>query len=268
MAFDAIQWAYEQNGLGGTTKFVLVTLSKHSGMDRRCWPSQRLLTQECDLSERTIQASLNRLQNAGLITREKRNTAGGRATDMYRVCLPDVEVEESQPADAAPTPNPQMLPLVPADPAGTYSAFKSLKVHRKSTGASPAGYTPAFEAFWREYPKKVDKKAAFPTWKAKVKAGADSAVLIAAARRYAEDCYRMRTEPQFIKHPKTWLNAESWNNAPLASSVGSAAEPQLRLDPPAEFLARLSDEGVSDQEYSRQVQQWRRDEMARRGWVA
>jgi len=69
-----------------------------------------------------------------------------------------------------------------------------------------------FDAFWSNYPKKVDKGAALRAFRKAIKLNAVIDI-IDGAKAYAED--PNLPEKQFIKNPATWLNAEAWNNGPL-----------------------------------------------------
>ena len=69
-------------------------------------------------------------------------------------------------------------------------------------------YTVPFLEFWKVYPrtKKMDKGAAYKKWKARLKDGFSEEQLIGAAKAYAADCRKLKTEEEFIKHPKTFLS--------------------------------------------------------------
>lgn len=89
--------------------------------------------------------------------------------------------------------------------------------------------TAAFDRWWSTYPRKVGKGDARKAWvKAAKLASVD--VLVAAAERYRDDPVRKRAEPQFTKHPATWLNGECWHDEP-----DTAAAPQQRTPEPAYY---------------------------------
>lgn len=72
-------------------------------------------------------------------------------------------------------------------------------------------YPDDFEAFWKAYPKKAGKIAAFKSWKdAKRKASAED--IIAGAERYANDPNR---SPEYTKNAQGWLNDGRWMDEPL-----------------------------------------------------
>lgn len=66
-------------------------------------------------------------------------------------------------------------------------------------------YTKHFETFWAVYPRKADKGQCYKKYKARLKDGYSPEELLTAATAYADQCRRQRTEPQFIKHGKTFL---------------------------------------------------------------
>lgn len=68
---------------------------------------------------------------------------------------------------------------------------------------------PAFDAFWAAYPRRVDKKPARKAWRA-ARRRAPAETITAAAAEYARQVQAAGTQPRFVKHPATWLNADGW----------------------------------------------------------
>lgn len=66
-----------------------------------------------------------------------------------------------------------------------------------------------FEVFWSEYPRKTDKAAARLKFQSKVK---DFDKVMEGLRRYKAEIENKKTAPEYIKHAKTWLNGECWEN--------------------------------------------------------
>lgn len=82
------------------------------------------------------------------------------------------------------------------------------------TQSRPKKNTPAdagrdFEAFWDAYGKKLDRAKALTAFKKALKK-TDARTLIHAATEHAAWHERAGTEPRYIKHAASWLNAESW----------------------------------------------------------
>ncbi|MEW6555107.1 MAG: phage replisome organizer N-terminal domain-containing protein [Actinomycetota bacterium] len=64
-------------------------------------------------------------------------------------------------------------------------------------------YSPQFEAFWKVYPRKIEKLKAFKCWETRLKEGHDPKDLINAAINYARAM--KGKDPEFIKYPPTFL---------------------------------------------------------------
>jgi len=78
---------------------------------------------------------------------------------------------------------------------------------------------PWFQQFWEEYPRKIGKKPAFKAWNICIKAGANPAQIIDAAKAYALAAKRQGVDPRYLKYPQGWLNDERWTDeadAPVA----------------------------------------------------
>jgi hypothetical protein len=94
-------------------------------------------------------------------------------------------------------------------------------------------YTPSFESFWKVYPRKVEKKAAFQKWKARIKQY-DPDTLIQAATAYAEKCRREGTPVNYVKHPATFLGPnEPFKDYLTGGSDNGEPKEHLREDKPA-----------------------------------
>jgi len=77
-----------------------------------------------------------------------------------------------------------------------------------------------FNEFWKEYPRKLDKGAAFRAFRAALKVATFEEIL-AGAIAYRNDPNR---EAEYTKYPATWLNADSWENEISPSPDSEAAE--------------------------------------------
>lgn len=81
----------------------------------------------------------------------------------------------------------------------------------RSSSPSPRG-DPDFERFYAAFPKRVGRKAAEAAWMKAMKDGADAAVVIAGAKRYADE--REDEDSKYTKQPATWLNHGCWEDEP------------------------------------------------------
>ncbi len=69
MSHAATRWAIRQKGLKPTTKIVLWQLCDHHNDELGCFPSQKTLAEECEISRSTLNLHLDELEARGLIKR-------------------------------------------------------------------------------------------------------------------------------------------------------------------------------------------------------
>lgn len=67
-------------------------------------------------------------------------------------------------------------------------------------------YAPTFEVFWEAYPRRIGKGEAYKKYMSRRRDGYSDEELLKAAKAYALQCKKQKTEKQFIKHPKTFLS--------------------------------------------------------------
>jgi len=92
------------------------------------------------------------------------------------------------------------------------------------------GYCKLFERFWKEYPRKKEKKVAYEVFK-RLKKREQEQVII-CARNYHEEVKNKKIEERYIKHPATFLRKERWRDY-LERKISPA---QKEMD---ELLAKL-----------------------------
>ena len=87
MSHEATNWAIKQRGLKPATKIVLWHLCDRHNPDYGCFPCQDRLAEDCEMSRSTLNIHLKKLEDAGLIRREKRvdNATGLRKSTFYRL---------------------------------------------------------------------------------------------------------------------------------------------------------------------------------------
>lgn len=130
---------------------------------------------------------------------------------------------------------PNMLGIDIVAPHGCFSVPRgalSRPVRKK--------YTEGFEAFWKAYPRRVNKAKAFRAWKSAVETVSEE-TLIDAAKRYAAYHDAVGTDQQYIKHPTTWLNGGEWDSVPAIPSLLRITLPEyegLSIDDPEAWCLR------------------------------
>jgi hypothetical protein len=71
-------------------------------------------------------------------------------------------------------------------------------------------YADDFLTFWKTYPKKVGKDAAWRAWKGRTGTRPPLAELVSAIERQAQSDQWQKENGQFIPNPATWLNQGRW----------------------------------------------------------
>ena len=182
---------------------VLLVIADHASDDgTEAWPSQATIATKASISIRTVQRSVNSLQEQGFLRMEKhaggsKNCREDRRPHKYTINLTRLR-------DGSVTPRqPDNNGVTPATDTGRLSRPKNHTIE-------PSIETP-FNDFWNAYPRKVAKleaRAAF----VKAIQETPAEVIVAGAQRFADDPYR---HPTFTPHPATWLNQGRWADDPL-----------------------------------------------------
>ncbi len=93
-------------------------------------------------------------------------------------------------------------------------------------------YTPDFEEFWRAYPKKVGKGAAWKSWKRLRPDQETQSDMIRALENQSTSNQWQRERGRFIPNPAAWLNQHRWEDEPLlhaSSTCNDSRKPSKTL---------------------------------------
>lgn len=117
----------------------------------------------------------------------------------------------------------KVVPIWDGSDIDDKTAMVAIKTATKSRGEKSRGeksrgeenredYPPEFESFWKNYPKKKEKKDAYFTWKTLTKKQNEE--VIVAAKHYKMETDAKETEEEYIKNAKTFLNKkkEKWKD--------------------------------------------------------
>ena len=181
---------------GNATKVFLAISRKTIGFHKDTDPVaySQIMEMTGIVSRTTVKKAITELVDAGLIEAEKK--AGG--TTVYSLNM-------TSPETVLPT-SPETVPHQSRNCTGTSPETVLTKESSKET--TQKKYTEAFETFWNDYPRKVDKGGAFKTWTARLKEGVDPQELMSCLVNYKKKLKADKTEPSFILHAKTFLNAD------------------------------------------------------------
>lgn len=93
--------------------------------------------------------------------------------------------------------------------------------------ANGNGLRARFERFWREYPRKVGKDAAWRWWSNRKPDEDLTAQMLASIGRARHSTDWQKDGGQFIPHPKTWLNQGRWQDEIQPAKPATGALPEF-----------------------------------------
>lgn len=108
-------------------------------------------------------------------------------------------------------------------------------------------YSPAFEMFWRAYPNKTAKGAAWKAWQ-KLKPSAElQGVMIDAVESQKRWPKWTKDGGAYVPHPATWINSAEWEDEPPQITALNGMPPEIQRLPwnNAERLKWENDHRVS-----------------------
>lgn len=208
----------------GRARLVLLAIADHQG-EIGAWPSIQTLARMVNASERSVQRDIQYLASIGELKVEVQNapTGGQYKSNLYWVTLSGV-------TNAAPGVT---------NAASGVTAGGVLTLNR-TLNEDIESVKELFDEFWKEYPKKSDKRAALKAFRSALTRETFENIL-AGAIRYASD--PNLPEPQYVKHASTWLNADAWENPPLparkAPKQNAKEDEKRRLE---EWIKQFEDE--------------------------
>jgi hypothetical protein len=197
----------------GRARLVLLAIADHQG-EIGAWPSLDTLAKMVNASTRSVQRDIDYLQELGELKVDYQNapSQGRYKSNLYWVTLGVTNT------DLGVTNTGQGVTTV-----GVQTLNRTLKEEPLSN------YRELFDEFWKEYPRKSDKRAALRAFNSAITRASFEDIL-AGTIGYAND--PNLPEARFIKHPATWLNADAWENPPLPAlkKSGNKEAQKKKLD--------------------------------------
>lgn len=198
-------WMIRDKSVPRNAILVYASLSSRGGLGA-IYPSQATIAEESGVSERTVRTMIQHLETLGVVHRQRRKVPGARrVTDAYTL-HPNGRAD--LPAEVAASSDlPANQPARGASSTGSQEQIVPLIDVNTQEVAREEGH--AFDEFWSVWPKKNAKRDAERAWDRAIKK-ADPALIVAAARAFAESPYR--PDKQFVPYGATWLNGERWTD--------------------------------------------------------
>lgn len=205
MSIKAVSWAFEQKLNDSIAKLVLIGIAdRYNPECGYAYPAVKWLAQVADCSPRTVQKKVAFLEENGLVRRIMIKAPDGENNLFNHYHLPAFEGGESG------TGVNQFVHEGGErhdSPGGRTPEF----THNNKSIDNYKYIIKSFDEFWGAAPRKVGKQHALRAFKKAVK-DISPDLLVAGMQSYAEQVKRKGIEPQFIKHPATWLNGGCWDD--------------------------------------------------------
>lgn len=96
MSFQAMAWAATHK-LPCQEKMVLLMLSNYADQSGRCFPSMKVLAEECGLSLAQTRKCVSKLEEAKLVRRYKRIRSYGQTSNSFILAIEDPHSNRAPP---------------------------------------------------------------------------------------------------------------------------------------------------------------------------
>jgi hypothetical protein len=219
VSWRASAWAKEQRLGSPAAKSILLCLADYADPEHsECWPSQAQLAADAEVSERTAREWLQRLDDWGLIARERRSRANvARASDRITLNLGVMVRDGAERCREVKDQDEAANPSLPAESAGR--TYRQPDAEPTGNEAQPTGNQ--FRAYKDEPSIEPLNGASQPR---------------ASARESGEDRTEERSESREALERRFWKMARGHPQSAGMPKQSWLAE-WLKLDPDARDLA-------------------------------
>ena len=238
MSHVATNWAFQQRGLKPATWRVLMCLADRHNPDHGCFPMQKTLAADCEMSRSSLNTHLDILESRGLIRRE---TSIDEATKQQRPTRYFLAFEGAEAVSNSKTRGAEAVSRKSQKPCPDSGDFRVQNLDtnpvRGTSKRTSKCAREAFDRFWEAYPRKVEKLGARRKFDSAVKSGVDPDRIVAGAEAYARSDAVRRG---FVKHPTTWLNAGCWDDDQAPARQPDLPPASQETDQRRAFLRRVA----------------------------
>jgi hypothetical protein len=231
-------WAHSQRKDGEL--LVMLALADFANDAGECWPSIPVLAEKARLTERQARRDLDKLEAAREIRRQ-RSTGGRNRRTHYFITLPEnpdkitgkeLQGKNNPVIEDHKTLTPMSGALNRHRTVNNKSGAKAPSLsspsprEKKHTRPDPAALV-AFEQFYQAYPRHVGKADALKVWLKLAPSAELIGEIMSGVHWYAESV--KDTDPKYVKHPSSWLNARRWEDEPSTHAGSNAhARPKVK----------------------------------------
>ena len=199
-------------------KLILIGLADRADEQGSCYPSKRDLANIAVCSEKTVQRTIQTLQEKGFMKVQARAIDGRQTSNRYFLSLDRMMQAmvfsrgDTMSPRVGHSDSPEGDTMSHEPHIGTSHLTSQKEPHTLRAAASETAGE-LFEQFRAAYPasrRKTEVKQAKAQFTAALKKVDSPQVLIDAAAAYATYCQVQGTEPRYIKGMWRWLRDERW----------------------------------------------------------
>lgn len=201
----------ESTAVSDGAKLFYAQVSRRTNRLGYCWASNRTLSDELNVGERTISRYVSELENAGFITTEMVGI-----DDRKRRRERHIRLAVPAPFDVAKNGE---IKVAKNGESNVAKNGDTIKVNNKSNKITP--YSPPqgeagvdwFDRFWALYPKKRNKPAALRAWRTINPTAALCMTMSRALKRQMRSEEWTKDGGRYVPYPASWLNGHRWEDA-------------------------------------------------------
>lgn len=191
---------------------VYVSLCRHSDNSQRCFPSQKTISEEIGVSERSVRQYLKKLEQLNVLVSEKERRSDGSWLNnvYYLVDKTEWKYPKAGGSDGQPEANDDTS-------RGTSRPIQRQEVpikntNKNNTNKNKTNIDTLFEKFWNNYPKKVGKPVAERSFKKLKPTESLLEEIIKGINKYKNTDQWIKNNGEFIPYPATFLNQRRWED--------------------------------------------------------
>ena len=186
---------------------VYGVLRRHADKnDGTCHAGRKRIAEFAHMSPSHVDRAIQELVNIGAVEvmhRPDPKNPKRLLTNRYRLLTPPAGGDTPLPHMGTPPPAGEEVTIVIEPESENQKTYDQPSVDQ------------AFNTFWKNYPRKVQRKKCLTWWNRHKKHSQQILDSLDVWREYWEQYV---PDSQFIPYPHTWLNQERWNEPPPAES--------------------------------------------------
>lgn len=274
MSAKASFWAWEQTGLTGIEKLVLLCLADaHNDESRRSWYSYSKMAEKCCVSRQTVIRACKKLQSENYLSIIKRKDEGNPDLNTTNYFYLNVQVTASKPSNSVIPPEGKLIGGVVSEsyqgsirelpkPKREPKRFKRIDSDESVRAITDKKVTKdksfdeeRFEQFWKGLTSLYKtigsnagskSKARTSFKRAKINPDKQKEIFALAQNQVARKVEIQKAEgwAANMAHISTWLNNKGWEDE--VDILGSTAKPKSNTAMPPSLLGMFPGIGLGD----------------------